>query len=55
MIIGPEQAFCTNQETCNVLTFNPSLPDGGLADMTFLDATGIAFIVDQPESPRSDE
>jgi hypothetical protein len=37
LIIGPEQAFCTNLEGCNVVTFNPSLPDGGLSDMHVID------------------
>jgi hypothetical protein len=31
MIFNPEQAFCTN-ENCVVVTFNPSLADGGLSD-----------------------
>jgi hypothetical protein len=37
MIIGPEQAFCTNEETCAVITFNPSLLDGGMSNAQFID------------------
>lgn len=37
LIIGDEQAFCTNRETCLVITFNPSLPDGGASDPQFID------------------
>jgi hypothetical protein len=37
LIIGPEQAFCTNLEGCNVITFNPSLADGGLSNAKFID------------------
>jgi len=39
MVIGPEQAFCTNvgnDNKCNVINFNPSLPDGGLSQMKFI-------------------
>jgi len=40
MIIGETQAFCTNLEEgdqkCNVISFNPSLPDGGLSEMKFI-------------------
>jgi hypothetical protein len=31
MIVGPRQAFCTD-ETCRVLIFDPSLLDGGLSN-----------------------
>jgi hypothetical protein len=31
LILGPTQAFCGNTESCRVLMFNPSLPDGGLS------------------------
>jgi len=41
MILGPEQAFCTNEKGCDVLSFNPSLEDGGLSNMKFLDVTGL--------------
>jgi hypothetical protein len=37
LIIGPEQAFCTNTEGCKVITFNPSLPDRGLSNVHFID------------------
>jgi hypothetical protein len=39
MVIGPTQAFCTNRETCDVITFDPSNtePDRGLSHMHFLD------------------
>lgn len=36
LIIGPTQAFCTNVDGCSVLTFNPSLPDGGMSKMNFI-------------------
>jgi hypothetical protein len=36
LIIGPTQAFCT-VTTCNILTFNPSLPDGGASNVQVLD------------------
>ncbi len=32
LIIGPTQAFCTNDD-CLALTFNPSLPDRGLSSI----------------------
>ena len=44
--INPEQAFCTN-DNCDVVMFNPSLPDGGLSqavemeDVTLQDGTRI--------------
>ena len=31
LVMNPEQAFCPN-DSCNVVMFNPSLPDGGLND-----------------------
>jgi hypothetical protein len=37
MILGPTQAFCTNRESCKVLVFDPSLPDGGWSNMKFID------------------
>jgi hypothetical protein len=37
MIMGPEQAFCTNETDCDVITFNPSLPDGGMSNLNFID------------------
>lgn len=36
LIIGETQAVCSNDETCHVITFNPSLPDGGMSQVTFL-------------------
>jgi len=32
LVPNPEQAFCKS-ESCPVLTFNPSLPDGGLSNV----------------------
>jgi hypothetical protein len=32
MAVSPRQAFCTNDDACSVLMFNPSLLDGGLSD-----------------------
>ena len=32
LVINPEQAFCTN-DGCNVVMFNPSLPDGGMSNV----------------------
>lgn len=37
MVMGPEQAFCTNETSCKVISFNPSLPDGGLAQGNAID------------------
>lgn len=34
LIVGPGQAFCTNDVDCRVLSFNPRLPDGGLRHAT---------------------
>ncbi|MGH3923773.1 MAG: hypothetical protein ACRDTT_13045 [Pseudonocardiaceae bacterium] len=31
LVIGPEQAFCTNEDGCAIVMFDPSLPDGGLS------------------------
>jgi hypothetical protein len=36
LILNPEQAFCENPE-CNVVMFNPSLPDGGSSNPTEID------------------
>jgi hypothetical protein len=30
LVMNPEQAFCRTDD-CDVVTFNPSLPDGGLS------------------------
>ena len=32
MVLSAVQAFCTNEDGCNVLMFDPSLPDGGLSN-----------------------
>jgi hypothetical protein len=40
LIISPLQAFCTNTEGCQVLLFNPSLPDGGMSDAAEVDLSG---------------
>lgn len=37
LILGPGQAFCTNDKDCRVFSFNPSLPDGGLSKATVID------------------
>lgn len=37
LVLNDVQAFCTNTESCNVLIFNPSLPDGGMSDMKLID------------------
>lgn len=37
LIISDEQAFCSNSESCNVISFNPSLPDGGISQAQFID------------------
>ena len=38
LIISEEQAFCTNTSTgCPLLTFNPSLADGGMSVANFVD------------------
>lgn len=31
LVISPVQAFCGNEDSCRIITFNPSLPDGGLS------------------------
>jgi hypothetical protein len=40
LVISPAQAFCTNVDGCKVLSFNPSLPDGGSSDMHEVDWSG---------------
>jgi hypothetical protein len=40
LVIGATQALCTNDETCRVIFFNPSLPDGGLSNPSVLDLSG---------------
>lgn len=40
LIIGPTQAFCTNTDSCDVLCFNPSLPDGGMSHPNFINLEG---------------
>lgn len=37
LVMGPTQAFCTNRDGCNVISFNPSLADGGLSNPNFFD------------------
>ncbi|MGH3824130.1 MAG: hypothetical protein ACRDRA_15065, partial [Pseudonocardiaceae bacterium] len=37
LIMGPEQAFCTNEHGCRVFSFNPSLADGGLSQAKVID------------------
>ncbi len=38
LIMGPTQAFCTNDEMkCRVISFNPSLPDGGMSNVNVID------------------
>lgn len=41
MVIGDTQAICTNDEGCNVVTFNPSLPDGGLSKAQGIDLSAL--------------
>lgn len=41
LIVGPTQAFCTNEQDCNVFSFNPSLPDGGMSDASVIDLSGL--------------
>lgn len=41
MILGPTQAVCTNETGCDVLMFDPSLPDGGLGDANVFDLGGL--------------
>lgn len=49
MIVTPTQAFCTaDGDVCHVLMFNPSLPDGGMSNPTFVDLT---VFVPKPASP----
>jgi ribosomal protein S27AE len=36
LVIGPTQAFCTNVKDCNVVCFNPSLPDRGLSQINVI-------------------
>lgn len=36
LIIDETQAFCTNLDGCSVLSFNPSLPDGGMSNPQFI-------------------
>jgi hypothetical protein len=36
LVIGPTQAVC-GTDGCEVLTFNPSLPDGGRSDAGYVD------------------
>jgi len=43
MVINDTQAFCTNKTTCNVLCFNPSLPDGGMNNPTYVDLNDVDF------------
>jgi len=37
LVIGPTQAFCTNVNDCDVVTFDPSLPDGGMSDPHYIE------------------
>jgi hypothetical protein len=37
LVIGPTQASCTNENGCNIFTFDPSLPDGGLSEASVID------------------
>lgn len=46
LIVSKTQAFCEN-ESCRVLSFNPSLPDGGMSDMHEVDLAGF-------ENPEKD-
>lgn len=41
LIVGPTQAFCTNDTSCNVFSFNPSLPDRGMSNPQEIDLSGI--------------
>ena len=43
MIIGPEQAFCT-RVSCDVVMFNPSLPDGGMTHRHVMDLNDPSFV-----------
>lgn len=36
LVINTVQAFCTGGDDCEVLMFNPSLPDGGLSDFRII-------------------
>ena len=36
LVIGPEQAFCTNTN-CKAMTFNPSLPDQGMSNINVIE------------------
>lgn len=37
MVVSSEQAFCTNEDDCNVLMFTPSALDGGLSNPQIVD------------------
>ena len=41
LIVGLTQAFCTNEADCNVFSFNPSLPDGGMSNPSEIDLSGL--------------
>jgi len=43
MVIGETQAFCTNKTGCPVISFDPSLPDGGMSNTHFIEL---------PEDPK---
>lgn len=40
MVIGPTQALCPNDVDCQIIMFNPSLPDGGMSSPRFIDLRG---------------
>ncbi len=42
LVFNPEQAFCTNDD-CPCVTFNPSLPDGGLSKVKKIEWKTIPF------------
>lgn len=42
LVVGPGQAFRTNEGDCRVVMFDPSLPDGGLSQATVINLAGSA-------------
>ncbi len=37
LVVTPTQAFCTGGDDCEVVIFNPELPDGGLSNPHYID------------------
>jgi len=47
LVINTEQAVCSN-DNCPVITFNPSLPDGGMSQANEVDLSAFDEWVEEP-------